>query len=156
MLYRLLALAIMIGLCVRCGISIPSARNRCPAFDKNKYLESMFGDVGQARTKADMLLLPIVTTSNRTCTKTTVGGSLFFSSIIFLFFLTVSVFLNYRIYFPSCCRLSILKKFSSVSFKIFSIKIPFFLIFRKTLSQIIYNLCFSNYFILFKFCNGSV
>ena len=36
----------------RPGISIPPARNRCPAFNKDKYLESMFGDVGQARTKA--------------------------------------------------------------------------------------------------------
>jgi len=47
----------------RCGIRIPSARNRCPAFDKDKYLEPMFGDVGQARTKAAMLLMPIATTS---------------------------------------------------------------------------------------------
>ena len=29
----------------------------------------MFGDVGQARTNAAMLLLPIATTSSRTCTK---------------------------------------------------------------------------------------
>jgi len=46
----------------RCGIRIPSARNRCPALDKDKYLEPMFGDVGQARTNAAMLLLPIATT----------------------------------------------------------------------------------------------
>jgi len=32
----------------RCGIKILSARNRCPAFDKDKYLEPMLGDVGQA------------------------------------------------------------------------------------------------------------
>ena len=56
----------------RCGISIPSARNRCPAFDKDKCLEPMFGDAGQARTKAAMLLLMIATTSSRTCTKPTV------------------------------------------------------------------------------------
>jgi len=56
----------------RCGIRISSARNRCPAFDKDKYLEPMFGDVGQARTNAAMLLLPIATTSSRTCTKPTV------------------------------------------------------------------------------------
>ena len=56
----------------RCGIRIPSARNRCPVFAKDKYLEPMFGDVGQARTKAAMLLLPIATTSSRTCTKPTV------------------------------------------------------------------------------------
>jgi len=36
----------------RCGIRIPSARNRCPAFDKDKYLEPMLGEVGQARTNA--------------------------------------------------------------------------------------------------------
>ena len=59
----------------RCGIRIPSARNRCLAFDKDKYLEPMFGDVGQARTNAAMLLLMIDTTSSRTCTKPTVGGS---------------------------------------------------------------------------------
>ena len=46
----------------RCGIRIPSARNRCPVFDKDKYLEPMFGDVGQARTNAAMLLIPIDTT----------------------------------------------------------------------------------------------
>jgi len=57
----------------RCGIRIPSARNHSLAFDKDKYLEPMFGDVGQARTKAAMLLLPIATTSSRTCTKPTVG-----------------------------------------------------------------------------------
>jgi len=62
------------GLCVRCGIRIPSARNRCTAFDKDKYLEPMFGDVGHARKKAAMLLLMIATTSSRTCTKPTVSG----------------------------------------------------------------------------------
>ena len=56
----------------RFGIRIPSARNRSPAFDKDKYLEPMFGDVGQARTNAAMLLLIIDTTSSRTCTKPTV------------------------------------------------------------------------------------
>jgi len=29
----------------------------------------MFGDAGQARTNAAMLLMPIATTSSRTCTK---------------------------------------------------------------------------------------
>jgi len=66
------------GLCGRCGISIPSARNRCPAFDKDKYLEPMFGDVGQARTNATMLLMLIATTSSRTCTKPHVSGSFCF------------------------------------------------------------------------------
>ena len=44
-------------------------------FVKDKYLEPMFGDVGQARTNAAMLLQMIATTSSRTCTKPTVGGS---------------------------------------------------------------------------------
>ena len=29
----------------RFGNRIPIARNRCPAFNKDKYLEPMFGDV---------------------------------------------------------------------------------------------------------------
>jgi len=36
----------------RCGIRIPSARTNARLFAKDKYLEPMFGDVGQARTKA--------------------------------------------------------------------------------------------------------
>ena len=56
----------------RCGIRIPSARNRCLAFAKDKCLELMFGDVGQARTNATMLLMPIATPSSHTCTKPTV------------------------------------------------------------------------------------
>ena len=39
---------------------------------KDKCLEPMFGDVGQARTNAAILLMPIATTSSRTCTKPTV------------------------------------------------------------------------------------
>ena len=66
----------------RCGIRIPSAQNQSPTFDKDKCLEPMFGDVGQARTNAAMLLLPIATTSSRTCTKPTVVRSLFYLSII--------------------------------------------------------------------------
>ena len=42
-------------------------------FDKDKYLEPMFGDAGQARTDVAMLLLMIATTSSRICTKPTVG-----------------------------------------------------------------------------------
>ena len=61
----------------RCGIRIPSARNRCSAFDKDKYLEPMFGDVGQARTNAAMLLLSIDTTSSHTCTKSMLADALF-------------------------------------------------------------------------------
>jgi len=69
----------------RCGIRIPSARNRCPSFDKDKCLEPMFGDAGQARTNAAILLLPIATTSSRTCTKPTVICSLSFHSLDFNF-----------------------------------------------------------------------
>ena len=61
----------------RCGFSIPSARNHSPIFAKDKYLEPMFGDVGQAQTKAAMLLLTIATTSSRTCTKPIVTCSTF-------------------------------------------------------------------------------
>ena len=43
--------------------------NKCAAFNKDKYLEPMFGDDSQARTNAAMLLLPIATTSSRICTK---------------------------------------------------------------------------------------
>ena len=74
-----------LGLCGRCGIRIPSAQNHSPAFDKDKCLEPMFSDAGQARTKAAMLLLMIATTSSRTCTKPIVGCSYFFSLIIFSF-----------------------------------------------------------------------
>ena len=38
----------------------------------------MFGDVGQARTNAAMLLMLIATTSSHTCTKPIVGGSVYF------------------------------------------------------------------------------
>ena len=65
----------------KCGIRIPSARNRCPAFDKDKYLELIFGDAVQARTNAAMLLLMIATTSRRTCTKPTVVRSPFYKII---------------------------------------------------------------------------
>jgi len=63
------------GLCAGVALEFPSARNHSPAFDKDKYLEPMFGDVGQAQTNALMLLLPIDTTSSRTCTKPTVVRS---------------------------------------------------------------------------------
>jgi len=56
----------------RCGIRIPSARNHSPAFDKDKCLDPIFGDVGHARTNAAMLLMMIETISTRTCTKPTV------------------------------------------------------------------------------------
>ena len=59
----------------RCGIRIPSARTNAWLCTKDKCLEPMFGDVGQARTKAAILLLMIDTTSSRTCTKPIVSGS---------------------------------------------------------------------------------
>jgi len=68
----------------RCGIRIPSARNRCPAFDKDKYLEPMFGDAGQARTDAAMLLLMIATTSSRTCTKPNVARRIYCPQLHFV------------------------------------------------------------------------
>jgi len=52
------------------------------AFDKDKYLELMFGDAFQARTNAAMLLLPIATTSSHTCTKPIVGCSFYFKGLI--------------------------------------------------------------------------
>jgi len=58
----------------RCDIRIPSARNHSPAFDKDRYLEPMFVDVGQARTNAAMFLMTIATTSSHTCTKPIVSG----------------------------------------------------------------------------------
>jgi len=48
----------------------------------------MFGDVGQARTNAAILLMPIATTSSRTCTKPIVGGWLSYS----IFSRTIIVF----------------------------------------------------------------
>ena len=45
----------------------------------------MFGDVGQARTNAAMLLKLIATTSSRTCTKPTVGGSFVVATYFCLF-----------------------------------------------------------------------
>ena len=44
-------------------------------FTKDKCLEPMFGDVGQARTNAAILLTLIATTSSRTCTKPIVACS---------------------------------------------------------------------------------
>ena len=49
-------------------------------FAKDKYLEPMFGDAGQARTKAAMLLLTIATTLSRTCTKPLVMRCFYFHS----------------------------------------------------------------------------
>jgi len=85
-----------------CGIRIPSARNDCPAFDKDKCLELMFGDVGQARTNVAMLLLLIATTLTHTCTKLTVGCSAIcpplFVKVCFNF---ETIILQYRFKFVS-------------------------------------------------------
>ena len=32
----------------KCCIIVPSAINRCPVLDKDKYLETLFGNVNQA------------------------------------------------------------------------------------------------------------
>ena len=50
----------------RCGIRIPSARTNGLLFTKDKYLEPIFDDDGQARTNAAMLLMPINTTLSHT------------------------------------------------------------------------------------------
>ena len=63
------------GLCAGVALEFLPPVTAARLFDKDKYLKLMFSDVGQARTKAAMLLLPIATTSNHTCTKPTVGGS---------------------------------------------------------------------------------
>ena len=65
----------------RCGISIPSTRNRCPALVEDKYLEPMFGDFGQARTKAATLLMMIDTTSSRTFNNTNVVRSCLYTVV---------------------------------------------------------------------------
>ena len=105
----------------RCGIRIQSARNRCPAFAKDKCLEPMFGDVGQAGTNAAMLLLMIATTSSRTCTKPTVRRC--FDSIM-MYNKYFSKILNAFIsIFPLPCQTATITKTSTkqcVSIKIIS------------------------------------
>ena len=61
-----------LGLCAGGALESLPLVTAARLFDKDKCLELMFGDVGHARTNADMLLLPIDTTSSRTCTKPTV------------------------------------------------------------------------------------
>jgi len=68
------------GLCAGVALEFLPPVTDARLFDKDKYLEPMFGDVGQARTNAAMLLLPIATTSSRTCTKPTVMCRTSFSS----------------------------------------------------------------------------
>ena len=60
---------ITLGLCAGVALEFRPPETAARLFAKDKYYEPMFGDVSQARTKAAMLLLPIATTSSRTCTK---------------------------------------------------------------------------------------
>ena len=66
-----------LGLCAGVALEFRPPETAARLFDKDKYFEPMLGDVDQARTNAAMLLLPIDTTSSRTCTKPTVSRSFF-------------------------------------------------------------------------------
>ena len=66
------ALHTTLGLCAGVALVFRPPVTTAWLFDKDKCLESMFGDIGQARTNAAMLILMIDTTSSRTCTKPTV------------------------------------------------------------------------------------
>ena len=57
------------GLCAGVALEFRPPVTAARLFTKDKYLEPMFGDAGQARTKAAILILMIDTTSSRTCTK---------------------------------------------------------------------------------------
>ena len=67
-----------LGLCAGVALEFLPPETAARFFDKDKCLEPMLSDVGQARTNAAMLLLMIDTTSSRTCTKPIVVRSLFF------------------------------------------------------------------------------
>ena len=69
----LVALRPTTGLCAGVALEFRPPVTAALLFAKDKCLEPMFGDVGQARTNAAMLLQMIGTTSSRTCTKPTVG-----------------------------------------------------------------------------------
>ena len=58
-----------LGLCAGVALEFRPPETTARLFTKDKCLEPMFGDVGQARTNATMLLMSIATTSSRTCTK---------------------------------------------------------------------------------------
>ena len=64
-----------LGLCAAVALEFRPPKTTARLFTKDKCLEPMFGVVGQARTNADMLLMPIATTSSHTCTKPIVVGS---------------------------------------------------------------------------------
>ena len=70
-------LHVTLGLWAGAALEFRPPVNAARLFAKDKYLEPMFGDVGQAQTKAAMLLLMIATTSSRTCTKPIVTCSTF-------------------------------------------------------------------------------
>ena len=53
----------------RCGVRIPSIPNRCPAFDKDKYLEPMFAMLVKPELKLGYAEMMIATTSSRSCKK---------------------------------------------------------------------------------------
>ena len=72
----------------------------------------MFGDVGQARTNAAMLLLMIDTTSSRTCTKPTVSCSAFMSQSLYRINKIVKVIIEITKTLNPCLNLM---KFSFVS-----------------------------------------
>ena len=63
------ALQATTGLCAGVALEFRPPVTAARIFTKDKYLEPMFGDAGQARTKAAMLILMIDTTSSRSCTK---------------------------------------------------------------------------------------
>ena len=58
------------GLCAGVALEFLPSRNRCPAFDKDKYLEPMFGNVGQAHQQLGYTKLLITATPSRTLHKT--------------------------------------------------------------------------------------
>ena len=66
-------IAANVRLCAGVALEFRPPETAARLCTKDKYLEPMFGDVGQARTNAAMLLTPIATTSSHTCTKPTVG-----------------------------------------------------------------------------------
>ena len=72
-------LPLTLGLCAGVALEFLPPVTAARLFDKDKYLEPMFGDVGQARTKAAILLMSIATTSSHTCTKPIVSSRSFSS-----------------------------------------------------------------------------
>ena len=74
-------LQLTLGLCAGVALEFRPPVTTAHLFAKDKYLEPMFGDVGQARTNAAMLLLPIATTSSRTCTKPSVVRSCYYAVV---------------------------------------------------------------------------